>query len=235
MFLYYAASAFTIWMIIDAIRRRAEYYWYLIILFVPFGSLIYFALVKVKDWDLGRRLPGAGTKDVSRLHRKLQETPSVANKLELADALEGAERFQEAEPLFREVLEQDPGNLQSLHGLARCAMSDGRFDEAVEYLEKLLGEDNAYRDYGAALDYAEALWRNGQRDDTIEVLEGLVAISTRVNHHVALAHYLQEDGRTARAREVLERGLANWETSPDFVQRRDEKWARRARKMLAQL
>ena len=72
-------------------------------------------------------------------------------------------------------------------------------------------------------------------DDTIEVLEGLVAISTRVNHHVALAHYLQEDGRTARAREVLERGLANWETSPDFVQRRDEKWARRARKMLAQL
>ena len=114
-------------------------------------------------------------------------------------------------------------------------MSDGRFDEAVEYLEKLLGEDNAYRDYGAALDYAEALWRNGQRDDTVEVLEGLVAISTRVNHHVALAHYLQEDGRTARAREVLERGLANWETSPDFVQRRDEKWARRARKMLAQL
>jgi hypothetical protein len=235
LFLYYAASAFTIWMIVDAIRRRAEYYWYLIILFVPFGSLIYFALVKVKDWNFRRSLPGAGQKGILRLRSKLAETPSVANKLELADALESSERFDEAEPLFREVLSQDPDNLQSLHGLARCAMSDGRFVDAVEHLEKLLSQDNAYRDYSAALDYAEALWQNGQRDDTIEVLEGLVAVSTRVNHHVALAHYLNEDGRIARAREVLERGLANWETSPDFVQRRDEKWARRAKKMLAEV
>ncbi len=224
-------------MIVDAIRRRADYYWYLIILFLfpPVGSLIYFALVKVKDWKVARALPGAGQKNIARLRSKLAETPSIANKLELADALESAERFEEAEPIFREVLSQDPDNLQSLHGLARCAMSDGRFGEAVEHFEKLLEQDNAYRDYSAALDYAEALWQNGQRDDTIEVLEALVGVSTRVNHHVALAHYLREDGREARARQVLERGLANWETSPDFVQRRDEKWARKARKMLAEV
>lgn len=236
MALYYLAIAFNIWMIIDAIRRRAEFYWYLIILFVPFGSLIYFALVKVKDWNLGQRklVPAAG-KNIEALERQLELTPSVTNKLELADALEAADRHQEAASLFREVLRQDENDKQALHGLARCEMSAGDFGSAVEHLDRLLNLDNAYRDYAAALDYAEALWQNGQREDTIDLLTGLTNVSTRVNHHVALAHYLKADGRDARAREVLEQGISHFDASPPFVRRRDDKWAKRAKKMLLEL
>ena len=32
-------TAFMIWMLVDAINRRAEYYWYIII-FVPFGEWV---------------------------------------------------------------------------------------------------------------------------------------------------------------------------------------------------
>ena len=42
---------FSVWMIFDAIRRGAELYWYLVILLLPFGALIYFLLVKVRDYD----------------------------------------------------------------------------------------------------------------------------------------------------------------------------------------
>ena len=42
-------TAFTIWMLVDAISRKAEYYWWAIIFFVPFGSYIYFFMVKIKD------------------------------------------------------------------------------------------------------------------------------------------------------------------------------------------
>ncbi len=236
MTLYYLAIAFNVWMIVDAIRRRAEFYWYLIILFVPFGSLIYFALVKVKDWKSGKpALPSKSAGGIEELRKKLVLTPSVANKLELADALEAAERHDEAAPLFREVLSQADDNKQALHGLARCEMGAGNFAAAVDHFDRLLNLDNAYRDYSAALDYAEALWQNGQRDDAIDLLTGLVGVSTRVNHHVALAHYLSTDGRTPRAREVLEKGLSNFDSSPDFVRRRDEKWAKRAQKMLDEL
>jgi hypothetical protein len=41
--------AFKIWMIIDAVRRQVPYYWFLIVIFVPFGDFVYFAMVKMKD------------------------------------------------------------------------------------------------------------------------------------------------------------------------------------------
>jgi len=51
--LYYIAVAFNVWMIVDAIRRRAELYWF-IVLILPFGSLIYFFAVKARDYNFGR-------------------------------------------------------------------------------------------------------------------------------------------------------------------------------------
>ena len=40
-----------IWMLVDAIRRGAESYWYFIIIFAPFGECIYFFMVKIRDFD----------------------------------------------------------------------------------------------------------------------------------------------------------------------------------------
>jgi hypothetical protein len=45
--------AFSLWMIVDAYRRHATFYWYLIIFF-PFGEWVYFFLVKWPEW----RAPG---------------------------------------------------------------------------------------------------------------------------------------------------------------------------------
>ena len=41
--------AFSIWMIVDAYKRGAEHFWYLIIFF-PLGEWIYFFLVKIHDF-----------------------------------------------------------------------------------------------------------------------------------------------------------------------------------------
>ena len=76
--------------------------------------------------------------------------------------------------------------------------------EAIEELARLMELDPAYRDYSAALDYAEALWQAGQRDDAIGLLTGLVGVSKRINHRMALAHYLKEQGDPVTARRILE-------------------------------
>lgn len=236
--LYYIAVAFNVWMIVDAIRRRAELYWF-IVLILPFGSLIYFFAVKARDYNFARLGVASPNKPriggLTELERRAEETPSVANKLALADALEAHERHAEASLLFREVLQRHPEDKQALHGLSRALLGLRKAEEAVEQLAKLLELESNYRDYSAALDYAEALWQAGRSEDAVDLLRGLVNETRRINHRLALAHYLRLAGQSGPARIELEQALRDFESSPEFVQRRDKKWADRAQRELRAL
>lgn len=235
MTFYYVAIAFNLWMLIDAIRRRAELHWLLIILFVPFGSLIYFAMVKLGDFRGGGRWRGfrKPVADIASLERAAEQTPSDANKLALADALSDAERYREALPIYRDVLARDREDKRALHGLARCLLGSGQPAEAAEHYHDLLELERGYKGYSAALEYAEALWQAERRDDAIELMRALTRVSPMINHRVGLAHYLAADGHADESRQVLSLALSDYESSPAFVQRRDRSWAERARKMLA--
>jgi hypothetical protein len=57
--------AFSIWMVVDAFKRGAQYWW-IVIIFVPFGEFIYFFLVKIKDFrGVFTRLSPAPMKEVT--------------------------------------------------------------------------------------------------------------------------------------------------------------------------
>lgn len=231
--------AFAVWMVVDAVRRRAEFYWLLIIvLFWPLGSIIYFFAVKLRDMrkqavpDVSERVPGRPSLISWRPGNPFAMTPV---ELATADALESAERYEEAIERYEHVLERQPRNHQALHGLARCMLGTGKPERAVELLGELLAEDNAYRNYSAALEYAEALWQAGQREDCLQVLEQLVAVTRRINHRVALAHYSLAAELPSRAREVLEQALADHARQPERLRRHDQPWADRATVMLASL
>jgi hypothetical protein len=242
VFFLYLTLAFNIWMLVDAGRRRAEFYWYIVILFVPFGALIYFAMIKLPELR-GRTpalsaLPAAAAppgRSLIELERLAEETPSVLNKLALADGLLAEARYPEAIERYRELLDRDGENREALHGLARALLATQKPAEAAEELDRLMSIDKTFRDYSAALDYAEALWQCDRRDDAIGLLEGLVGVNSRINHRLALAHYLAESGNTVGARNELERALRDYATSPDYVRRRDGRWFERARQMLAGL
>jgi hypothetical protein len=230
---------FHLWMLIDAIRRRPPFYWYLIILFVPFGDFIYFAMIKLPGASgqrstLSAEVPVRGP-SLTELELRAKETPSEFNKLAYADALAAEQRPADAVERYRDVLRQAGDSKEALHGVARALLALGRPLEATEELAHLMEVDPAFRDYSAALDYAEALWQSGQHDDAIGLLTGLVGVSKRINHRMALAHYLKEQGDSVTARSELDQALRDFATQPDFVQRRDRRWADRARKLLAEL
>jgi len=67
---YYVVTAFVIWMVYDAIRRKAPLYWVVVIvLFAPLGSIIYFVVVKLRDWNPSgvlARVPAGPTLDLLR-------------------------------------------------------------------------------------------------------------------------------------------------------------------------
>ena len=53
--LVYIALALKLWMLLDAMRRRVHVLWY-IVLTVPFGEVIYFFTIKMRDFNV-RPLP----------------------------------------------------------------------------------------------------------------------------------------------------------------------------------
>jgi hypothetical protein len=223
-------------MLIDAVRRRAELPWLLLLIFLgPLSSIVYFFAVKIHDYNLSRFRLGTRPRSLSDLRYRALETPSIANKVTLADALEASEQYGEALDVYQDALRADPTNKEALHGSARALLGLNKPAEAAESLAKLLELDNSFRDYGAALDYAEALWQNSQREDAIELLTGLVGVSSRMNHRLALAHYMARAGREGPARDQLELALRDYEHAPAFIKNRDKKWAQRAQQMLAEL
>lgn len=243
MFLYILSLAFSVWMFVDAYRRGVEWWWLLLIfLFQPLGGIAYFIIHKLPELRLPSRAeaPSLGAAEprsepLPLLRRRAELTPSVANLSALGAALEKQGEYAEAIEVFRDVLRRDPRDRAALHGLAGSAASLGRLDEAIEHYERLMEEDPRYRDFSAALELGEALWAHGQKQRALELLADLASSSRRINHQLAYAHYLAQDGDAARAREVLEQGLSDYESSPDYVRRRDRAWAKRARQRLADL
>jgi len=240
LILYILISAFTIWMIIDAVRRRAEYYWFLIIIFfAPIGGVIYFFMVKAKDFKGGavtEALPAKRAEpSLGHLHQLALESPSIANRLAYADGLREASKYEDAVPQYEFVLQRDGKCREALHGIALCHLELQRPEAAVTHLTTLMDIDARYRDYAAAMDYAEALWLDGRRELALDVLEDLATTSTRIDHRLAFGNYLALDEQFDRAREVLEAALEDYEQSPAFVQKRDRSSAHDAEKLLAQL
>jgi hypothetical protein len=211
----------------------------LIILLVPLGAFLYFGLIKLPELTgkgpAAPKLPSADASSLEDLAELARQTPSELNKLAFADKLSELQRFPEAVGRYRDVLRQNKDSKEALHGLSRALMSQARPLEAIEALAELMELDPEFRDYSAALDYAEALWQAGQQEDAIGLLTGLVSVSKRINHRMALAHYLKERGDSVTARSELDQALREFASSPDFVQRRDQRWAERARKLLAEL
>jgi len=172
---------------------------------------------------------------LAQLRELALESPSIANRLAFGDALRQARKYRDAVTEYEFVLQRDDKCKEALHGVGLCHIELGSHGDAVERLSKLMDIDPRYRDFLAALDYAEALWLDGRRDLALEVLEDIALTSTRIEHSLAYANYLALAEETARARQVLESALKDYEQSPTFVQRRDRGPAREAEKLLAQL
>ncbi len=230
-----ALLLFSIWMLIDAYKRRAELYWIAIILLLPLGSVFYFVFVKLRDY-LGAKQPVSDQRPAPELG-ELQSSRSPKNAEQLlahADRLEERGSYDEAILQYQVVLGVEPQNLHAMHGMARCLLGKGQPEAAVGYLEKVVESNREFGNYSAALDYAEALWQAERKDDCIELVEAMATHTGRYNHRVALAHYLHDAGRVATARQVLTQLLADYSNADPSTQLKDRRWAEKAEKMLAE-
>jgi len=237
--LFLMQTAFSLWMVVDAIRRGIAGYWYLIIM-MPFGEWVYFFMIKIHDpefeWarDLYRQLT---TKKITteELRFQAEQAPSFTNKINFAQALYDQGSFHEAVELFTEALEIDAESRDALYGQALSNSALQKYDTAIEGLRRVIELDPSFRDYVAYTDLAHALSETHRKQETHELLRDLVTVSPRLRHRVIRAHYLIQDGHRKEAAEQLQTGLDEFNHVPKYVQRKNQIWFKRAKQMLKQV
>ncbi len=240
MLFYALLIPFTIWLLFDALRRRAPLHWFLIVLLLaPLGGgIVYFVFVKLQDYNfswLPRLDTASQTQGLEKLQKVAHEAPSFENRLRLALALENGAEHAQALLLFKDLVREEPKVLEVNLGLARALVGQGDPRAAFPYFEKVLESDRGFANYSAALEYADALFSADERQDAVDLVRALSEHTRRPNHRLALGHYLIQSGEPERARSELERLLSDFEALPKAKRLRLERWEIRARELLREL
>jgi len=133
---------------IHAVRSGQQMYWIWILVIAPLlGPLIYFFAVLVPEFAGGRTARGVTRaaqqaldpeRELRLAKQALDDTPTLGNRMRLAQAAERLGRWQEAEAQWAQCVEgpwaEDPAVLM---GHARTLIELGRYDDALQRLEEL--------------------------------------------------------------------------------------------------
>lgn len=236
---------FSIWMFVDALRRKADFYWYvLIILLMPIGGFIYFFFIKLPELQAASA-DGSGLAAISfpmrkgasirSLQAQVSETPSQENKLVLAWALFEDQRIAESSDIFLGCHRADDDDAECVYGIARCLSANGEHAQAATYYEKVISLDRVFRDYDPWLDLSFGYLETDSKNKALEVLTKLVEEAPRVKHKTILGRCLADAGFVDQARTALTEAVADYEESSFFLQRDNENWVNQARELLTGL
>ncbi len=164
---------------VHVVRSGREMYWLWIFVIAPLlGPAFYFFVVLVPEWMGGRTARGMGRaaqaaldpeRDYRQAMRALEETPTIGNRMRLAQAASALNRWSDAEAQWAQCV-TGPGaeDRTILMGHAAALLELGRYDEAVRRLEQVraLGRDGETPLVALAFARAyEGLGRNQEADD----------------------------------------------------------------------
>src|SRR5262245_7529812 len=222
---------FSIWMLIDAIRRR-EWMWVVILLALPgIGLLWYFFYIyRGSGPTSGFELPGAhDRRRIKELESQIHHLDKAHHHLQLGDVYFQQGKMPKAEACYRAALERDPQDLDTRSHLGQCLLRQNRPKESRPLLESVMLE-NAKHDYGySMMALAETLTALGETDNAMLYWQHITANHAYPRAKVQLAELYLARGKTAEARAELDDVLHDDPHTPPFQRKRDRPWIRRAK------
>jgi len=231
-------ALFTIWMIIDAIRRQ-EYIWAAIMVFFPgISPILYFFFVyraqpRPAGDSSGFELPGTYNRHrIKELQAHIHHLDKAHHHSELGDIYFQQGKFQDAEKCYRAAIERDAADIDFQAHLGQCLLRQGKADEAAPLLERIV-QTNPKHDYGHTLmAYAETLAKLGRKDDALAAWKQVLEHHTYGRARVQLAGLYLERGEKELARRELKEFLIDESHGPAFQKKQDKPWTRRAKALL---
>ncbi len=142
----FIAGAITLISLIHAVTRRADIYWFFIILFIPYlGAFFYFVsnvLPDMRRANVGAALEGfkpTGMK-VRDLEKQLEDVDTAQNRVALAIAYRDSGQLEKAESLLEKthqgIYRNDP---HITYDFATVKFALGKYSDAEVLLRELLG------------------------------------------------------------------------------------------------
>jgi predicted TPR repeat methyltransferase len=131
----------------------------------------------------------------------------LRDALEIANRLQRELRFDEAESVYLQVLEQVPGEPNTLHFLGVLRHQQGRNDEALALMERAL--ERMPQEPGLWLNLANVLIECGFHDDAVKALDNVVALRpdwVLAHNNLGILHARRQDWPQAEA--ALKAGIA---------------------------
>jgi hypothetical protein len=232
-----AQAAFTLWMFIDAYHRRAEQFWmWVILLFQPIGTWLYFLVVKLPSFRLPR---GLNSKpmwqrrlSLAELRYRVERTPTVMHRVALAERLMEGGGHREAIEHLEAALAMDETFCQTLHDLAVCHVACRQPDRALEALSRLMQRDSRWADYRAWRTQIEAQDALGHADAALHTCRELEKRQPTWENKCRLAERLIDNGHKDDAIRLLDQALEDHHFAPWKVRLRHWRWARHAQQLL---
>lgn len=224
-------GAFTIWMLVDAIRRQ-EYLWVILIL-AGLGIWYFFYVYRGStSATQGFELPGsAKRKRIKELQAQIHHLDNAVHHYQLGDIYFRQGKFPLAEQCYRAALERDPKDIDARGHLGQCLLRQKRAAEARPLLEGVCAEDPRH-DYGySMMALAEALTALCEPDAALAIWLKVTAQHSYARAKVQLAELYLAKGKKEPARMELTEVLADDAHAPAFQRKRDRFWIRRAKSL----
>src|SRR5436190_16565495 len=231
-------SLFSLWMLIDAIRRR-EWVWAFFI-FVGFGFsalFYYFAVYRATpSATRGFELPGAhDRRRIKELEAKIHHLDKPHHHSQLGDIYFQQGKLQQAESCYRASLERDPDDIDTRSHLGQCLLRKKRPAEALPLLVKVCAEKPKH-DYGhSMMALAETQAVLGDPDAAIATWKRVLEDHSYARARVQLAELYLQKPETDLARTELNEVLADDRHAPAFQRKRERVWVRKAQALLRKI
>lgn len=229
--------------IVHVVRNGRNTMWIMLILFAPgIGAAVYFIVEVWPDLRAGRsgglnlQIPETSGRTIKRLQEELEFSNTVKKRVELAQALASAKRYDEATETLavslRGVFKDDP--VLTLE-LAEVHFQAGRHAEvlaALDTLDRLKSKDGRQRRLLLAARSLQALGRTGEARAFFETaLEQASGEEPRCR----LAQFLVAQGETEAARTLFLELLKNAKQGGGVFRRHNRAWIALAKDGLAAL
>jgi hypothetical protein len=229
-----AIGGFTLWMLVDAVRRE-EWIWALFIfLFPPLNAVLYYFLVyrAAPSATRGFELPGAHSrKRIKELEAQIHHLDKAHHHLQLGDIYFQQGKLAKAEACYRASLERDATDIDARAHLGQCLLRLKRAGEARPILEQAVAEIPDH-DYGhTMMALAETLAELGDKDGALKLWERITAKHSYARAKVQYAELLVAKGDRQAAKAVLDEVVADDLHAPAYQRKRDRTWVRKAKGM----
>jgi hypothetical protein len=223
---------------VHALRTDQDRYWlFVLFLFPLLGSFVYALLVWLPELSRSRsgRRVVRGLRETLNPGRELREalaglehSATIANRIRVADALHGSDRFADAITAYREALRgvhSDDADIQVK--LARALLDGGDAPAARELLESLITRRPDFRSPEGHLVYARAIAASGDRDKAREEFETLIGYFAGIEPRARYVEILRDWGESEAASQLVEESLRHVRHMPAGSRRLNEEWIRR--------